>query len=84
MTVTIELPPEIEAGLIAQAQAEGLGVADYLQNLVRKEIAASAREKVESSQPAQKKKSLSELFSVLQGAEIDLSRNPSAGRPVNL
>jgi hypothetical protein len=35
MTVTIELPPEIEAGLLAQAQAEGLPLSEYVQNLVR-------------------------------------------------
>jgi hypothetical protein len=39
MTVTIELPPDIEAGLRAQAQAEGLPVSEYLQNLVRGQIA---------------------------------------------
>ena len=31
-----------------------------------------------------KKKSLSELFAVLRGSDIDLSRNPSIGRPVSL
>ncbi len=43
MTVTIELPPEIEAGLLAQAQAqaEGLDVSHYVQNLVRKQIGTS-------------------------------------------
>jgi hypothetical protein len=34
MTVTIELPPDIEAGLLAQARAEGMNVSDYVQNLV--------------------------------------------------
>jgi hypothetical protein len=38
MTVTIELPPDIEAGLLAQAQAEGLAVSEYVQNLVRGQI----------------------------------------------
>jgi hypothetical protein len=42
MTVTIELPPEIEAGLLAQAQAEGLNVADYVRNLVSREVAANS------------------------------------------
>ena len=40
MTVTINLPPDIEAGLLAQAEAEGVGVSDYLQNLVRSQIEA--------------------------------------------
>jgi hypothetical protein len=29
MTVTIELPADIEAGVLAQAQAEGLAVSEY-------------------------------------------------------
>lgn len=41
MTVTIELPPDIEAGLLAQAQAEGLDVADYVRNLVSKQVVAA-------------------------------------------
>jgi hypothetical protein len=40
MTVTIELPPDVEVGLLAQAQAEGLAVSEYVQNLVRGEITA--------------------------------------------
>ena len=31
-----------------------------------------------------KRKSRSELFAPLRGLDIDLSRNPSTGRPVNL
>jgi hypothetical protein len=40
MTLTIEMPPDIEAGVLAQAQAEGVAVSDYLQNLVREQIVA--------------------------------------------
>jgi hypothetical protein len=39
MTVTIELPSDIEAGLLAQAQAEGLDVSDYVQHLVVEKVA---------------------------------------------
>ncbi|MBV8896688.1 MAG: hypothetical protein JO051_09265 [Acidobacteriaceae bacterium] len=31
-----------------------------------------------------KKKTLSELFASLRGLDIDLSRNPSTGRPIDL
>jgi hypothetical protein len=40
MTVTINLPSDIEAGLLAQAQAEGLAVSDYVQHLVVEKVAA--------------------------------------------
>jgi hypothetical protein len=42
MTVTIELPPDLEAGLLAQAQAQGLDVSDYVQSLVRGHLIARA------------------------------------------
>ena len=35
------MPPDIEAGLLAQAQAEGLDVADYVRNLVSKQVVAA-------------------------------------------
>jgi hypothetical protein len=42
MTVTIELPADVEAGLRAQAQAHGLDVSDYVRDLVREHVAARA------------------------------------------
>ncbi|HEY3456779.1 MAG TPA: hypothetical protein VGK64_19530 [Bryobacteraceae bacterium] len=34
MTVTIKLPPEIEASLLAKAQAQGLDISGYIEKLV--------------------------------------------------
>ncbi len=42
MKVTIELPPDIEAGVHAQAQVQGLDVSAYVQNLVREQVTAIA------------------------------------------
>jgi hypothetical protein len=42
MTVDLELPPDIEAGLLAQAQAQGLDVSRYVQNLLREQVLARA------------------------------------------
>ncbi len=50
MTVTINFSPDIEAGLLEQARAEGIGVADYVENLVRRhitpEVNASSEERL--------------------------------------
>jgi hypothetical protein len=40
MTVTIELPPEIEVDMLAQAEAEGMPVGDYLQSLLSGQVSA--------------------------------------------
>ena len=34
MTVTLQYKPEMEAGLVAQAQASGMTVEDYVQSVV--------------------------------------------------
>jgi hypothetical protein len=44
VTVTLNLRPEIEAGLLAQAQAAGMSIEEYLQQLVEKEVPAPATE----------------------------------------
>jgi hypothetical protein len=38
MTVTIQLPPDIEATLVAQAQAQGLDLARYVEQLLREQV----------------------------------------------
>jgi hypothetical protein len=38
MTVTIQLPPDIEADLVAQAQAQGLDLARYVEHVLREQV----------------------------------------------
>ena len=38
MTVTIELPPEMEAGLVAQAESQGLPLSKYVEHLLREQF----------------------------------------------
>jgi hypothetical protein len=38
MTITIELPPEIEAGLAALAAEQGMTLPDYLQHLLEEQV----------------------------------------------
>jgi hypothetical protein len=40
MTVKLELPPEVEAGLLAQAQASGLPLEAYVEQLLRQQSKA--------------------------------------------
>jgi hypothetical protein len=76
MTVKLELPPEIEAGLLAQAQARGLSLELYAAQLLEHAAAPAG--------PHSREKSLVELFVPLRGLNLDFGRNPSAGRPVDL
>jgi hypothetical protein len=46
VTVTLNLKPEIEAGLLAQAQATGMSLEDYLQELVERELSSEPSEAV--------------------------------------
>jgi hypothetical protein len=40
MTIKIDLPPEIEAGLAALAAEQGVALTEYLQHLLGKQVAA--------------------------------------------
>ena len=42
MNVTLSLNPEVEKGLMARAQARGVSLDDYLQELVEKDIGFAA------------------------------------------
>ena len=42
MTVTIQLPPDIEADLVTQARAQGLDVPRYVEHLLREQLLARA------------------------------------------
>ena len=37
MTVRIELPAEVEASLVAQAQAHGMGLPEYVETVLREQ-----------------------------------------------
>ncbi len=86
MTITLDIQPEIERGLLAQAHARGLTLADYVKEIVVRQARASEGAGSASQNEA---KSLFELFAPVRGLltddEIDrcFTRNPSTGRPVD-
>ena len=85
MTITINLNPEIERGLLARAQAKGLSLADFAEEVLAREVTApSARASHRTGQE------LIDVCAHLQGLltdeEVDalISRNPLPGRSVGL
>jgi hypothetical protein len=45
MTVTINLPAEVEASLVAQAQAQGLEIPQLVENILREQVKPVRRQK---------------------------------------
>ena len=43
MTVKIELPPDIEASLSAQAQAHGMALPEYVEDVLRRQVSQSPK-----------------------------------------
>lgn len=100
MTVKLKLNPEIKAGLMAQAQARGLSLEDYLAQVLQSasEIFPTQAEAIERDrklagggnihiQPLRaRRKSLAQLFaeSPFKGLDLKFERDADTGRPVKL
>jgi hypothetical protein len=52
MTVTLHLAPELEAGLVAQAQATGMTVEEYLLSMVESAVLKPAQKGLSSQERA--------------------------------
>jgi plasmid stability protein len=84
MTVILNLDPEVEKSLTARAQARGVSLDDYIQELVAKEAGLPV-----ATEPVPLPKrfdNLSDLLlnSPLAGANLDLERSKDYPRPVDL
>ena len=80
MTVTLDLNPEIEKGLLAQARERGISLGDYLQEIVARQAGAAAR----TTEPTLKR-----LIDVLTatpfaGSELSIQRSRDYPSPVDL
>lgn len=77
MTVKLDLKPELEAGLLAQAHARGLSLEAYLDQVLHD---AAAPKRLAG------RKSLAQLFadSPFKGLDLNFERDPDVGRPVKL
>jgi len=84
MNVTLSLNPEIEKCLLARAQARGLSLDDYLQELVAREAGLPG---AAGPGPAHERyDNLSDLLlsSPFSGANLDLERSKDHPRTVDL
>jgi hypothetical protein len=84
MTVTLNLNPEVERGLVARAHARGVSLDEYLQELVAKEAGLPV---AAEPLPIHKRfDNLSDLLlnSPFAGANLDLERSIDYPRRVDL
>lgn len=81
MTITVDIRPEVQAELARQAASRGRAVEAYAASLLEEAIDLPAG--ATRTSPG---KSLREVFEAVRGLadDIDFSRNPSTGRPVDL
>ena len=88
MIITIDLQPEIERGLAAQAQAKGVSLADYVREIVTREAHAGAAEPTSTERRTGQAliDAFGEMRALLTDEEIDrmFTRNSSPARPVDL
>jgi hypothetical protein len=80
MTITLNLQPEDERGLLAQAQLRGLSLQDYVEQIVTHQAHLA-----ETASPPSRG-SLHEFFmnSPLHGAGLDLERAKDYPRPFEI
>ena len=87
MTLRLEIPKDVEAGLLARARAEGLSPEAYAAESLREGLRAFDEEHgaVPQRRPAGRK-SLARLFaeSPRKGLDSIFKRDPDTGRPVEL
>ena len=88
MTLILDLEPEIEISLLALAQAKGVSLTDYAQEILAREAHVSETEP--TLQPRRTGKALIDVCAKIRGIltdeEIDtmFERNRSLSRPVDL
>ena len=86
MTLTIDLQPETERGLLAQAQAKGVSLTDYAQEILAREAHLFEAETALPRTGQALIDVCAEVRGLLTDEEIDtmFARNRSVSRPVEL
>ena len=83
MTVKLELKPEIEARLAAQAEAQGLSLESYLDQVLQTTAIAGG---MRTRRRPKGRMSLAQLFadSPFRGLDLEFKRDDDTGRPPTL
>lgn len=81
MSIILELPPEIEKSLLAQAQAHGVSLSAYVQEIVAREARTG-----DSASSPNEANNLLELFemSPFKGLSMEFERDRDYGREIDL
>jgi hypothetical protein len=84
MSITLELQPEVEQGLLSQAQARGVTLVEYVQEIVVRQAHVSVA--AQASAPESEAKNLVELFaaSPFKGLSMEFERDKDYGREIDL
>jgi hypothetical protein len=83
-TDAIHMPPDLLAQARQAATEEHRPADELVSDAVRRYLQERKQAASVSTGEPVKRKRLSELFAPLRGLDIDFSRNPSTGRPVDL
>ena len=87
MTITVDIRPEVQAELARQAASRGSAIEAYAASLLEEAVhfPAETVTYAEKRRP-EVRKSLTEVCAMVRGLadDVDFSRNPSTGRPVDL
>jgi hypothetical protein len=75
VTVTLTFRPEVEAGLLAKAQARGMDLQEYLQAIVEQEVLPSSR-KTTASGPTSRQEAVRRML------EFGEKHRLSLGEPI--
>jgi hypothetical protein len=87
MAITVEIRPEVEAELARQAAMRGTPVATYAASLIEDAVHVQADPLTHAGKLKQKGgKSLVEVCAMVRGLadDVDFTRDPSPGRPIDL
>ena len=87
MTITVDIKPEVRAELARQAAAQGRPVEAYAASPLEKAVRLPAGAVNNAGkQNRERRKSLVEVCAMVRALtdDVDFTRNPSTGRPVDL